>query len=57
MTGLPGDFEKEAISEAKRWPRPEGRECCRHGITVLEDQIVMVQELLDRRANLSESRS
>jgi len=22
MTGLSGDFEKEAISEAKRWSRP-----------------------------------
>src|ERR1700687_5964233 len=52
MTRLSGDFEKEAISEAKRWSRPEDLECRCHHFTVLEDQILVVQELLDRRANL-----
>src|SRR5439155_9138520 len=52
MTGLSSNFEKEAISEAKRWSRPERLECSCHDIALLEDQIVVVQELLDRRANL-----
>jgi hypothetical protein len=30
MTGLSSDFEKEAVSEAKRWPRPEDVECRCH---------------------------
>jgi hypothetical protein len=38
MTGLSGDFEKEAIGEAKRWSRPEDLECCCHHFAVLEDQ-------------------
>jgi hypothetical protein len=51
VSSLAWRFEKEAIGEPKGWSRPEGLECRGHDIAALEDQMVVVQELLDRRAN------
>jgi hypothetical protein len=52
VTGLSDDFEKDTIGKAKRWSRPKDLERSCYHFTVLEDQILVVQELLDRCANL-----
>jgi hypothetical protein len=47
MTGLPGDFDEEAVGESKAWPPLKLIECRSHDLVILNRQTLMVEEDLD----------
>jgi hypothetical protein len=48
MTGLPGDFDEEAVGESKAWPPLKLIECRSHDLVILNRQTLMVEEDLNR---------